>query len=170
MNFIERLLLEFDPEIANTRKILEMVPEEKFAWTPHEKSMTLGRLAGHVAEMPNWGVMAVQMDTLELSGGQKGFNPASKGELLSRFEESVKASRAALATVTEEQLADIWRLKFQGKIVVEMPRAAVLRTVVMNHLIHHRGQLSVYLRLLNVPVPGMYGPSSDEQPGFISPQ
>lgn len=168
MDFIEQLLLEFDAEMANTRKILAAVPEDMFTWKPHHKSMTLGRLAGHVAEMANWALVTIQVDTLELTPGQKGFNPASKSELLSRFEENVSQARAALAGLKQEQLETIWRLTFGEKTLFEMPRAAVIRATVMNHMIHHRGQLSVYLRLLDAAVPGMYGPSADETNAFMS--
>ena len=167
MNFIERLLPEFDTEFQNARKMLEVVPEDKFAWKPHAKSMTLGRLAGHVAEMPNWALVTIQVDTLELKGGQQPFRPASRDELLSRFDENVLQARQALQGLKQEQLEAIWRLKFGDKTLFEMPRAAVLRTTVMNHMIHHRGQLSVYLRLLDVHVPGMYGPSADEMSTFM---
>jgi uncharacterized damage-inducible protein DinB len=168
MNFIERLLPEFDAETKNTRKILEVVPEDKFAWKPHDKSMTLGRLSGHIAELPNWAVHTVQVDTLELTPGQKPFSPTSRDELLQKFDANVSEAHTALAGVKEEQLTTIWRLKFGERTVIEMPRAAVIRATVMNHLVHHRGQLSVYLRLLDIPVPGMYGPSADEMSAFMA--
>lgn len=166
MDFIERLLPEFDIETNNTRKILQTVPEGQFAWKPHAKSMSLGRLAGHVAEMPSWAVHTLEVDTLELTPAQKGFNPANHEELMHMFDQYVSQARSALARATDEQLRATWCLKLGSRVVIEMPRAAVIRSLVMNHMIHHRGQLSVYLRLLEVGIPGMYGPSADEGSGF----
>jgi uncharacterized damage-inducible protein DinB len=161
MTTSETLLLQFDPEMINTRKILECVPEDKFAWKPHEKSMTLGRLASHVAEMPQWGLMTVNLDKLDLTPGLKAFSAASRTELLETFDNNVSGAREAIAGASEEHLAKTWSLLFQGTPILCMPRIDILRNTVMSHLIHHRGQLSVYLRLLDVPIPGMYGPSAD---------
>lgn len=162
MTFIERFQAEFETEAKNTRKILGLVPEEKFGWRPHEKSMTLGRLAGHIAELTNWAMHAMQVDTLELTPSMKPFQPATRVELMKRFEENLEQARAAMADARDEQMSATWRLRRGGATLVEMPRGAVLRAVVMNHTIHHRGQLTVYLRLLDLPIPGMYGPSADE--------
>jgi uncharacterized damage-inducible protein DinB len=161
MTISEMLLPEFDQEMANTRKIVECVPEEKFAWKPHEKSMTLGRLASHVAEMPQWCIFTIDHDKLELTPGMKPFNAATKAELMESLDNNAAAARAAIAGATDEHLGKTWALIYGGHTVFEMPRAGVLRTMVMSHMIHHRGQLSVYLRLLDVPIPGMYGPSAD---------
>ncbi|MDP9053962.1 MAG: DinB family protein [Acidobacteriota bacterium] len=161
MTISETLLPEFDREMANTLKILDCVPEEKFTWKPHEKSMTLGRLASHVAEMPQWAMVTVTQDTLELTPEFKPFNAAGKSELIATFNANVAGGREALAGAGDDHLAKVWSLIYAGKPVLSMPRAAVLRTMVMSHMIHHRAQLSVYLRLLDVPIPGMYGPSAD---------
>lgn len=161
MTISETLLPQFDQEMANTRKILECVPENKFAWKPHEKSMTLGRLASHVAGLPEWGVMTVNLDKLDLTPDQKPFMAKSKAELTEAFNNNVSAGHEAIAGASDEHLAKTWTLLFQGNPVLSMPRIDVLRSVVLSHLIHHRGQLSVYLRLLDVPIPGMYGPSAD---------
>lgn len=166
MNFTERLLPEFDTEMTNTRKILEVVPEDKFSWKPHDKSMSLGALAAHISDLPDWALHSVQVDTLEIPADYKAFAPATREELLRHFDEGVAKARPMLAGVAEPQLDVIWRLKFDGKTFLEMPRGKVLRSTVMNHLIHHRGQLTVYLRLLGVPVPGMYGPSADEMSAY----
>jgi uncharacterized damage-inducible protein DinB len=166
MTISESLLPEFDQEMSGTRKMLERVPDGAFAWKPHEKSMTLGRLASHVAEMPNWAVHTITLDKLVLGPDMKPFNAASRDEILAVFDKYVPAAREAIAGATDEHLMKLWELEFDGKTFISMPRVAVLRGVVMNHLIHHRGQLSVYLRLNNVPVPGVYGPSADEPGAF----
>jgi len=162
MPISEMLLPEFDQEMANTRKILERVPEDKLSYKPHEKSMTLGRLAGHVAELPSWVAHTLKVEVLELQPGQQAFSPKSSRELLDKFDESTKEARETISGASDEELRKTWTMNYAGKTVLSMPRSAVLRTVVMNHLIHHRAQLGVYLRLLDVEIPGMYGPSADE--------
>jgi uncharacterized damage-inducible protein DinB len=162
MPISQMLLPEFDQEMGNTRKILELVPEDRFDYKPHEKSMTLGRLASHVAEMPGWAKVTIETDMLELQPGQQAFNAKSRQELLESFDKNVVEARAALAGTTDEQMGKTWSLRVAGKDMFSMPRVAVLRGMVMNHMIHHRAQLGVYLRLNNVEFPGMYGPSADE--------
>ena len=161
MTISETLLPEFDQEMLNTRKLLELVPEDKFTWKPHEKSFSLGRLASHVAEMPGWVTVTVNQDSLKLTPGQKPFNAATKVELLTAFDKNISEGRAALATATDEHLGKKWSFFYGDHQVLSQPRTEVLRSMVMNHTIHHRAQLGVYLRLLNVPIPGMYGPSAD---------
>ena len=162
MSISEMLLPEFDQEMANTRKILERVPEDKLSYKPHEKSMTLGRLAGHVAELPSWAAHTLKVEVLELQPGQQAFSPKSTRELLDKFDESTKEARETISGTSDEELRKTWTMNYAGKTILSMPRSAVLRSVVMNHLIHHRAQLGVYLRLLDVEIPGMYGPSADE--------
>jgi uncharacterized damage-inducible protein DinB len=161
MTISEMLLPEFDQEIANTRKILDCVPEEKFTWKPHEKSMALGRLASHLAEMPGWGVRVIEVDKLEMAPGSKPYVAASKAELLATLDKNAGAAREAIAGASDEHLENIWTFVFAGHTIFAIPRTAALRTMMMSHIIHHRGQLSVYLRLNDVPIPGMYGPSAD---------
>lgn len=168
MTFTERFLSEYDEEMKKTRQMLERVPEDKLSWKPHEKSMPLARLAGHVADFPNWALTTVQVDTLEIKPGDRPAIPTSKAQILEKFDKDLAKAREAVSRLTEEQLAATWSLKFGGRTIFEMPKAAVLRGTVMNHMVHHRGQLSVYLRLLNVPVPGMYGPSADDPNPFSS--
>jgi uncharacterized damage-inducible protein DinB len=163
MSFSEILLSEYDHEMASTRKILAAMPEENFGWKPHEKSMTLGRLASHVAEMPSWAEGTLTTEKLVIGPDFKPFNAATKPEILEFFDKSVAAGRAALAAASDEDLSKNWELEFGGHVIISMPRTAVLRTMVMNHMIHHRGQLSVYLRLNEAPCPGMYGPSADDK-------
>ena len=170
MTISEMLLPEFDEEMKNTRKMLERVPEDKFNYKPHEKSMAMGRLAGHVAEMPSWAAHTLEMDVLELQSGQQPYAPTSRQELLETFDKHVAEARAHIGGATDETLHQIWTLKFSGKTIFTQPRAQVLRGMVMNHMIHHRAQLSVYLRLVEVEVPGMYGPSADEMKAWGAAQ
>lgn len=164
MGIIDAMIGEFTQEVALTRKILERVPEDNYAWQPHEKSMTLGRLASHIAENPGWVASILQMEVLDMdAGGYVPFNAKNKVELLETFDEKVAEAMAIMPGQTDEHLVGIWRMKMGGKIVMEMPRVAVLRMFLLSHTTHHRGQLSVYLRMLDVSVPSIYGPSADEQ-------
>jgi uncharacterized damage-inducible protein DinB len=156
------LLPEFDHEMATSRTVIERVPEDKYGFKPHEKSMTAGRLASHIAEMPNWATTGITQDSLDLAGGYKPFEAASKAELLAAFDKATAGARAAIAGASDETLFSNWSLKNGGTTLMTMPKIAVVRTFVMNHIIHHRGQLSVYLREMNVSVPSIYGPSADE--------
>lgn len=158
----DALLPEFDHEMATARKVIERVPEDKFGYKPHDKSMTMGRLASHIAEMPNWATSGITLDSLDLAGGYKPFEAGSRAELLAAFDKSVAGARSAIAGASDETLMKNWSLKNGDKTLMTMPKIAVVRTFVMNHVIHHRGQLSVYLRLNNVAVPSIYGPSADE--------
>jgi uncharacterized damage-inducible protein DinB len=166
MPMSQMFLPEFDHEMATTRKFLERVPEDKFGWKPHEKSMTMLRLAGHIAEMPGWSTYTMNMDSLDVApvGGPQ-YQPAkleSRQAILDEFDKNVKEGRAAVEKASDESLGKPWSLLAGGKNIFTMPRIAVLRSMVLNHVIHHRGQLSVYLRLNGVAVPGAYGPSADE--------
>jgi len=163
----QALLPEFDHEMANTRKTLERIPEDKFGWKPHEKSMTLGRLAGHIAELPGWGAITVKQDSFDVAPvgapPQQGVTAKSRQDALDLFDTKVAEARAAIAGASDEQLMQLWSLLMGGKPVFTMPKVAVLRSFVMNHTIHHRAQLGVYLRLNDIPVPSIYGPSADER-------
>ncbi|MGA2580641.1 MAG: DinB family protein [Bryobacteraceae bacterium] len=163
----QALLTEFDHEMANTRKALARVPEDKFGWKPHEKSMTLGRLATHIAEMPGWVSTTLESESFDFAPpGAPAYQPktaGSRAEILELFDKNAAAARTALSGASDAQLMVPWTLLAGGKAVFSMPRVAVLRSMVMNHTIHHRGQLVVYLRLNDVPVPALYGPSADEQ-------
>jgi uncharacterized damage-inducible protein DinB len=160
------LLPEFDHEMATTRRTLERVPEDKFDWAPHERSMKLGHLASHLAEMPSWATVRLKQDSLDLApvGGPafEQFQAASRAQVLDRFDKNVAAARAAIADTDDPEYVKPWSLLRSGQTLMTMPKIAVVRSFVMNHIIHHRGQLSVYLRLNNVPVPSIYGPSADE--------
>jgi uncharacterized damage-inducible protein DinB len=161
----QSLLPEFDMEMANTRKMLERVPEAQLAFRPHTKSFTLARLAGHVAEMPMWAVMTLAQDELELRPDGPSYTAhvlESKVDTLGFFDDQLRQARALLASATDETMMRPWTLKDTGQTLFVMPKVAVFRSFVMNHMIHHRGQLGVYLRMNDVPVPGLYGPSADE--------
>jgi uncharacterized damage-inducible protein DinB len=162
MTFSESLLPEFDEEMKNTRKLLECVPDDKFGFQPHAKSMTMARLASHVAELPSWASFTLDTEVLEMHPGDKPVIASSRAELLDMFDKCVPAARAKIAAATQADWAKTWTFKYDGKTVLAMPRAAVMRSVIMNHLIHHRAQLGVFLRLNDVEIPGMYGPSADE--------
>lgn len=162
MTISELLRQEFSDEGAATRRMLERVPEASFSWKPHAKSMTLGRLASHVADLPSRCVSIVTADSFVRNPGTPPFQAASQADLLAHFDEAAAAAKAALSGLREDQLSALWTLKFGEQTMVTLPRALALRRIFFNHLIHHRGQLSVYLRLLDVPVPGMYGPSADD--------
>ena len=163
MTIQELLLPEFDEEMAGTRRMLERVPEASLTWKPHEKSMTLGRLASHVADLPMRCVSIITTDTFVRPTDFKPFLAGSTQELLEHFDAASGAARQALPTLREDQLPAMWTIKFGERTINSLPRALALRRVFIDHLVHHRGQLSVYLRLLDVPVPGMYGPSADDQ-------
>jgi uncharacterized damage-inducible protein DinB len=164
MSFRNRLLQEYDDEMNKTRKMLELVPDDKLGWKPHEKSMTLGRLASHVADFPTWGLSSLQTNEHRIPTDWRPEVPKSRQEILSKFEKDLATCRDEISRLQDSQLDDMWSLKFGDQTVFTMPRAQVIRGVVMDHMIHHRGQLSVYLRMLDVPIPGMYGPSADEMP------
>ncbi|MBZ5679598.1 MAG: damage-inducible protein DinB [Acidobacteriia bacterium] len=166
MKLTELFLAELEREAAGTRRTLERVPEGHNDWKPHEKSMPLGYLAALVARMPAWAAMMVQQDELDMAPkGSSKYKPHelnTNRELLQTFDESVIEAREALQSTTDEHLMTPWRFLVAGKVVSEQPRHIMLRDAVFNHLAHHRGQLTVYLRLNSALVPAIYGPSADE--------
>jgi uncharacterized damage-inducible protein DinB len=162
MSISQSLLPEFDQEMASTRKVLERIPEEKFTWKPHEKSYTLLKLATHVGMLPTWLGMTLNTSRLDLSQPFTPPSPSNRADILSLFDRNVTEARAALAGATDQVMFASWTLANGPHEIFTLPKVAVIRSFVLNHLIHHRAQLTVYLRLNNVPVPGMYGPSADE--------
>jgi uncharacterized damage-inducible protein DinB len=157
------LIAELKHESASTKKILEKIPVESLSWKPHEKSMSLGRLATHIAEIPNWVPNIITMDVFDFA--ERSYKPTvltSQEELLNIFNKNVSKAIAALETTNTEALDKIWTVANSGKVVYQLPRKVALRGWAYSHLYHHRGQLTVYLRLLGIPVPGMYGPTADE--------
>lgn len=158
-------LQEFDREMAATRKTLETIPDDKFSWRPHEKSRTIAQLADHIANLAGFPVQVVEKESLDIappSGSSPKPLPAARQDILHKFDANVAASRAALAKLTPESLTQPWSLTRAGKTIVALPRGAMLRMMGLSHVIHHRAQLGVYLRLNNVAVPAVYGPSADE--------
>ena len=164
MRLIDPLLLEFDRESAATRKCLERLPADKLTWQPHPKSMSLGDLAGHVATLPGWIGGSLLADGFDLSAGMERPPVDTPERILAAFEASSRAAKSAMAQLDDAKAMEEWTLSNKGQAILSMPRIALVRTILLNHSYHHRGQLTVYLRLLDVPVPGIYGPSADENP------
>ena len=163
MSKITPMLGEFDHEMATTRKVLAAVPWNKRDYKPHEKSMSLGNLATHLQQVVKWCKMTVTQDEVDMKGPYTPPHFDALEELLSDFDSGIKECRGLLENLTDEQCLAMWSLKKEGEVMFAMPRIATLRAFVMSHMIHHRGQLSVYLRLLDVPVPSIYGPSADNE-------
>lgn len=166
MTIPELFLEEFDLEMPGARNLLERVPDAKFLWKPHEKSMTLGRLASHIAELPARCATIIQTDEFVRQPGHTPWMASSAAELLQKFDAVTAEARSALRGLREDRLSAIWTLKRGERTMVSIPRVMALRRVFMDHIIHHRAQLGVFLRLLDVPIPGMFGPSADE-PGNL---
>lgn len=164
MLFVDALLPEFDREMTTTRTLLERVPDDAFDWKPHDKSMSLGQLASHVANLPRWGLITINEAQFDLATDTGNVAATSRAELLARFDALTGETRQALVGRTDAEMLAPWTLKRGGETIFTSPKAMVWRSFVLNHLVHHRGQLSVYLRLRDVPVPSIYGPSADERP------
>jgi uncharacterized damage-inducible protein DinB len=158
----QSLLPEFDNEMANTRKSLERVPEDKFSFKPHAKSMALGALATHLSTINHWAEAIVGQDVFDVSTAPRPVEAKTRAEVLSNFDQNLAMARKAIASCTDAQMVKPWTLKAGDHTVLTLPRVAVLRSFIMNHTIHHRAQLGVYLRLNDVAVPSIYGPSADE--------
>jgi len=160
------LVMEFDQEMAITRKVIERVPDGKLAWRPHEKSMTMGQLASHLANLPSWTLHTVNESELDIDppGGQTWtpFSASSTADAVATFDRNVAAARGVLLSASDATLLAPWTLLKGGRKVFTIPRIACLRGFVLNHTIHHRAQLGLYLRLNDVPVPPTYGPTADE--------
>lgn len=161
MNPIDSILAELRHEAATTHKMLERVPQDKLAWKPHEKSRTLGEVAAHIAHLPGVFLATLAREEFDRNEYQSGAT-VSTADIVATFDRNVAAALAILPQLTAEQLLGTWRYKYGERVIFEMPRLVVLRAMGLNHLIHHRGQLSVYLRLLDVPLPPVYGPTADE--------
>ncbi len=168
MAISDSILSEFDQEMAGTRRTLERVPMEKFDWKPHEKSMSMGSLATHLSNLPSWTSYTLDSGSLDLAPGgvplPTATIPESAAGLLEAFDNNVATARAAIARTTDQEFVKMWQLQRNGVTLLTLPKVAVLRGFVLNHNIHHRAQLGVYLRLNDIPVPSIYGPSADENP------
>jgi len=166
MTIGQSLLPEFDEEMKNTRKVLERVDDKQWNWKPHAKSGSVGWLASHIATMPGWITMTLQTQELDYAPvGGPAFEPPkieNRQQLLAELDKGVSEARAALARVSDADIMKDWTLLAGGQKIFTMPRVACIRSMVLNHIIHHRGQLTMYYRQLGIPVPGLYGPSADE--------
>jgi uncharacterized damage-inducible protein DinB len=160
------LIAELDQEMATTRRLLERYPEDKATYQPHPKSMTLARLASHIAELPGWAPSILKGDSFDIAPSEgPQYQPptwTTRAEILGRFDQNVATLRQLLGETTDEAFGQPWTLKKGGQTVFTLPRAAVVRSMLFSHVIHHRGQLSVYLRVCDVPLPSIYGPTADE--------
>ena len=166
MRTADILLQDFDTEISNTRRTLERLPEGQNDWTPHAKSMPLGRLAMHCATLPQFGVYIMEDDGMDMAAPKHPRNPlvfTSTADALQQLDDTAAKCRAALASASDEHLAAIWPFTFGPQVISSAPRSQTFRQMCFDHLIHHTSQLGVYLRLLDIPVPALYGPSADEQ-------
>lgn len=167
MEIREILLPEFEQEMKLTRTMLERVSEGKPDYKPHEKSMPMGKLAAHVAQLPEFAFRIVELPGLDFSNSDmKPLVMESRAQLLSAFDAIVQKARTAISGATDEQWQQKWKLSFQGHTIIDEPRFLVYRSMFLNHLVHHRAQLGVYLRLNDVPLPACYGPSADDKMGF----
>jgi len=164
MKMIDVLLAEMDQEVLATKRVLERVPQEQLSWRPHPKSFSLGQLALHVATIPGMVAELAAQSTIPEPPAFKQAEAMTAAELVPALEASVAKARAVLGGMEDAQLMETWRLLAGGKELMAMPRAAVLRVIMLNHWYHHRGQLLVYLRMHNVPLPSVYGPTADENP------
>ena len=160
---LESLIDEYNGEMRSTRRLLERIPADKFDWRPHAKSFTAGALAGHIVDSVEWVPAIFTNDEFEFDPATfRMCDATTPAALLAAFDEKVTRGAGALSAVDESALRSLWRMKVRGKVRVERSRASAFRDFTLSHMIHHRGQLSVYLRLLDVPVPGVYGPTADE--------
>ena len=162
MAFTDALLPEFDHEMANTRKTLERVPDDKLGWKPHPKSSSMGQLASHIVNMLGWTTSTIEQDSYDLATSPQPPEHQSRKEILENFDKNAAAARASIAKSSDEHLKQPWSLLRGGQAIFTQPRIGLLRGFIINHVIHHRAQLGVYLRLNDIPVPSIYGPSADE--------
>jgi uncharacterized damage-inducible protein DinB len=163
MRLVDSILMELEQEAQTTKRVLDRIPENKLAWRPHPKSLSLGQLALHIASAPGNVAAIAAQDTFEAPNFAQA-EAKSRQEVLDAFSKSLASTKDTLKNMDDARLAATWTLTKNGKVVMSVPRIGFLRSVLMNHVYHHRGQLSVYLRMLDVPVPSIYGPSADENP------
>ena len=163
MKLADTMLMELDQEAQTTKRVLDRIPEDKLSWKPHPKAFSLGQLALHIASVPASVTAAAVPDTMEAPNFSQP-EPKSRQEVLDTFSKSLETAKGTLKNMNDAKLTSMWSLTKNGKVVMSVPRVGFIRSILMNHVYHHRGQLSVYLRMLNVPVPSIYGPSADENP------
>lgn len=163
MGINKGLLIEIERETDNTRQLLTRLKEKHFSYKPHEKSMSLVQLASHIVELHNWVKIALEVDAFDFHTMYKPFEAKSVQELLDALNNGYNHNIETISNLTEEEWKKIWQLKAGDYIIAEVPKTAAYRFIIQNHLIHHRGQLTVYMRMLDIPLPGLYGPSADEK-------
>ncbi len=163
MRLVDSILMELEQEAQTTKRVLDRIPDDKLAWKPHPKSYSLGQLALHIASVPGSVAAAVVPDSMEAPNFSQP-EPKSRLEVLDTFSKSLESAKDTLKKMDDARLTSMWRLTKNGKVLMSVPRIGFIRSILMNHNYHHRGQLSVYLRMLDVPVPSIYGPSADENP------
>ncbi len=163
MNVIKGLLSELEREKDNTKKMIERLSSEYFSWKPHEKSMSLGKLANHIVELHNWVDLVINKNQLDFNTDYVPLTLKNKEDLVEVLENGYLVNKTSIESLNAEELFSNWVLKSGDYVIVELPKIAAIRFLVNNHLIHHRGQLSVYMRMLDIPVPGIYGPSADDK-------
>jgi uncharacterized damage-inducible protein DinB len=163
MKILDPILMELDQEAQTTKRLLERIPEDKFAWRPHPKSFSLGELALHIASAPEHVAALASQDIAEAPTFSRPA-PKNRQEVMDTFSKSIESAKDALKKMDDARLMSMWTMRKDGKVLLSVPRIGFIRSVLMNHIYHHRGQLSVYLRMLDVPVPSIYGPSADEDP------
>lgn len=163
MRIVDSILTEVDQEAQTTKRVLENIPDNKLAWKPHSKSLSLGQLALHIASVPGSVAAAAVPDSMEAPSFSWP-EPKNRQEVLDTFSKSLQSAKETLKKMDDARLLSMWSLTRNGKVLMSVPRIGFIRSIMMNHIYHHRGQLSVYLRLLDVPVPSIYGPSADENP------
>ena len=163
MSIQKTLSIELEREKDHTLRMLNVLPNEHFGWKPHEKSMSVGELSNHIVELHNWVSIVFNKDEFDFKSDYIPATATTKEELIEILENGFEKNRKIIISLTDENYFSNWTLKSGDHVIAEMPKSGAIRFIVTNHLIHHRGQLSVYLRLLNIPVPGMYGPTADEQ-------
>jgi len=163
MRLVDSILMELEQEAQTTKRVLDRIPDDKLAWKPHPKSYSLGQLALHIASVPGSVAAAVVPDSMEVPNFSQP-EPKSRQEVLDTFSKSLESAKDTLKKMDDARLTSMWRLTKNGKVLMSVPRIGFIRSILMNHNYHHRGQLSVYLRMLDVPVPSIYGPSADENP------
>jgi uncharacterized damage-inducible protein DinB len=163
MRLVDSILMEMDQEAQTTKRVLDRIPEDRLGWKPHPKSYSLGQLALHIASVPGSVAAAAAPDTMEAPSFSQP-EPKSRQEVLDTFSKSLESAKETLKKMDDARLMAMWKLTKNGKVLMSIPRVAFIRSILMNHNYHHRGQLSVYLRMLDVPVPSIYGPSADENP------
>ena len=164
MAIADSLVMELEMEAKTTRRVLERIPDDKLGWKPHDKSMTLGQLATHVANAQGFLATAASQDTFEFGSIGSPVPGNTRQEILDSFTQGTAKAKELISKMDDARLMAIWTGTMKGKTLMAVPRIGVIRSLIMNHIYHHRGQLSVYLRLLDVPVPSIYGPSADENP------